>query len=90
MQMTTVIFQKQKEILKEEFGMKHSRTDEVYIALLEKKAFNPKTAVKIKMNSVIEKALKLGHLKQTKNNKVYLTKIGRIIAKGAKELFLEG
>ena len=88
-EMTALPLEEQKEILKEEFGMKHSKTDEVYIALLEKKAFNLKSAVKIKMNSIIEKALKLGHLKKTKENKGYLTKVGRIIAKGAKELFLE-
>ncbi|MEW6295142.1 MAG: hypothetical protein AB1467_02485 [Candidatus Diapherotrites archaeon] len=88
-EMTALPLKEQKAILKEEFNMNYSKTDEIYIALLEENAFSPKTAVKAKMNPIIKKGLKFKHLKQTKDKKVYLTKTGRIIAKGAKELFSE-
>jgi len=87
--MTEMPLEQQKKLLKEEFDVKPSRADEIYIELLERKAFNEKSAIKIERSETIEKGLKFKHLKQTKKGRIHLTKLGRIIAKGAKELFAE-
>jgi len=72
---------KQKRILKEEFGITPDESDKLYLGLLNSK---PK---KLEMTKEVEEGLKYRHLAKTKDGKIYLTSLGKTIAKGAKKLF---
>ncbi|MFH1696559.1 MAG: hypothetical protein ABH854_01470 [Candidatus Diapherotrites archaeon] len=83
--------EEQKEILREEFGIKMDNSDKLYMSLIKEGAISPENAIRLPLgNGIIKEGLKLGHLKKGKQGRIYLTKIGRMIAEGAVELFGRG
>ncbi|MFQ6056748.1 MAG: hypothetical protein ACE5J3_12290 [Methanosarcinales archaeon] len=58
------------------------------ISLLEKNATKESRAVKLNRTEMLEKMIKLERVKETKDEKFYLTQMGYGIAFGAKEIYI--
>jgi predicted transcriptional regulator len=77
----------QERILKEEYGVELAPLEEVYVNLSRSKAVSKERAMQIPLTKYVAEGIKFQHLKKTEDGKIYLTKIGESIAKGAEGLF---
>jgi len=80
--------EERKKVLVNEFGISKSSSDELYLELFEKNITSEQSAIKLQKNQIIEQGLKLRHLIETPDKRIFLSKIGIGIAKGAKKLFI--
>ncbi|MFH1224675.1 MAG: hypothetical protein V1676_02620 [Candidatus Diapherotrites archaeon] len=73
-------------IFKEEFGVRFTDADRLYIGLLEKGAVCAAKAATLEKTALVRRGLKMEHLKEARG-KVYLSDLGILVAQGAKRIF---
>lgn len=60
---------------------------EFLVGLLKEKAVSPESAIQVKGSPLIKKLLEQQHVIKTREGKIYLSETGKIIAKGATEVY---
>jgi len=79
--------EKTNESLVNDFGMKLTDSDKLYLGLFEKNITNKEHAIKLGNSQIVKDGLKFRHLEKTPDGRIYLSVLGKTIAIGAKELF---
>jgi len=69
------------------YSPKLEEDTKLLITLMEKGITSTKDAMKMRKTKLIEKLLKQGQLKKTKDDRIYLTDFGYKIARGAKSIY---
>jgi len=60
---------------------------EFLVGLLKEKALSPESAIQVKESPLIKKLLEQQHVIKTREGRIYLSETGRVIAKGAIEVY---
>jgi predicted transcriptional regulator len=78
--------EEQLKIIRNDFPSPDNQ-DKLFINLLKSNAVSKYSAIKIPKTPLIEKLIHQGHVAETKDGRVYLTKTGKIIAGGAVKIY---